>query len=138
MSQAIIINSIIVWDPCRLKEVEEAKREYLKYKRLGHTILKPDGSLMERFEPALGQIKILAERVRESVMRILNDKGDERITWVKDNGRQAKKAKEQFEKLIGKDYKAYSVDASGKKKNQITEFDVDAEEIIMIPPTSRG
>jgi hypothetical protein len=71
-------------------------------------------------------------------MKILNEKGDEKITWTKENGRQAKKAKEQFEDLIAKKYIAFSADAQGKKKTQITEFDVDAEVIIMIPPTSKG
>jgi hypothetical protein len=138
MNQTLTLNSIVMWDPSHKKEIEEAKKEYLKYKKLGHTILKPDGSTMEQFEPSIGQIKILAEKVKKSVLKILNDKGDERIIWSKENGKQAKKAKEQFEELIEKKYKAYSVNTKGKKKTQITEFDVDAEEIIMIPPTSKG
>lgn len=138
MNQTLITDTIITWDPCRRKEIEEAKKEFLKYRSLGHVLVKPDGSRMTSFEPSSGQFTILEKKPIESVLKILNDKGDERIVWTKENGRQAKNAKEQFEKLLAKHYKAFSVDDNGKKKKQITEFDVDAETIIMIPPTSRG
>lgn len=138
MNQQIAIDSILVWDPCRLKEIDEAKKKFSQYKRQGHVITKENGAIMERFEPAAGQAIVLAKKVLNSVMKILNETGDERITWTKENGKQAIKAKEQFEKLLGKGYKAFSVDSKGNKKTQITEFDVDAEEIIMIPPTAKG
>jgi len=138
MSQQILINRILVWDPCRLKEIDEAKSLFLQYKKLGHVITKEGGALMERFEPAAGQAIVLAKKILCSVMKILNDSGDERITWVKEKGKEALKAKERFEDLLKKGYKAFSVDSRGNKKVEISEFDVDAEEIIMIPPTSRG
>lgn len=137
-STTMINDTIITWDPRRLKEIEEAKKEFLRYRSLGHVITKADGSRMTSFDPNAGQITVLAEVTKENTMKILNDKGDEKITWTKENGKQAKKAKEKFQSLIDKDYKAFSVDAHGKKKTQITEFDVDAEVILMIPPTSRG
>ena len=40
--------------------------------------------------------------------------------------------------LTKKGYKAYSVDRNGNKNRRIKEFDVDAEEILMIPPTAKG
>jgi hypothetical protein len=134
----LINDTIITWNPSRLKEIEEAKKEFLQYRSLGHVIIKIDGSRMTSFEPSAGQITVLAEKIKESTMKILNEKGDEKITWTKENGKQAKKAKEKFMSLLDKEYKAFSVGADGKKKAQITEFDVDAEVILMIPPTSRG
>jgi hypothetical protein len=138
MEQMLVMDRTLVWDPCRLKEIDEAKALFLKFKKLGHTIIKANGSLMERFEPAAGQATVLAEQIKSNVMKILNDTGDERIIWTKENGKQAKKAKETFEELIKKGYTAYSVGRDGNKKNKITEFDVDAEEIILIPKTSKG
>jgi len=134
----MINDTIITWDTGRVKEIEEAKREFIRYRSLGHTIIKIDGSRMTSFDPTAGQITILAGAIKESTMKILNDKGDEKITWTKENGRQAKKAKQRFLSLLDEKYTAFSVDAKGKKKSQITEFDVDAEVILMIPPTSRG
>jgi hypothetical protein len=138
MSQTLTNDTIITWDPLRLKEIDEAKKEFLKYRSLGHAIVKIDGTRMTSFIPSAGHMTILEEKSKENTMKILNEKGDERITWTKENGRQAKKAKEQFENLIAKGYKAFSADAQGKQKTQITEFDVDAEVIIMIPPTAKG
>ena len=60
------------------------------------------------------------------------------VIWEKENGKQAKEAKAKFVELLDAGYKAYSVDAKGKKNKRIYEFDIDAEEIIMIPKTSRG
>ena len=50
----------------------------------------------------------------------------------------AKEAKAKFEELLGKNYMAFSVDSEGKKNRKIEEFDIDAEEILMVPPTSAG
>jgi hypothetical protein len=47
-------------------------------------------------------------------------------------------AKGKFVEQLGKGYKAYSVDKSGNKKTRIEEFDVDAQEVILVPPTSKG
>jgi len=139
MSPTIAIDNIIVWDPCLLKQVEEAKQLFLKYKKMGHTLTKEDGTPMERFDPSVGQVTVLSEKANgQRVMKILSEKGDDRITWDKDNLANIKKAKDEFEKLLEKGYQAFSVGRNGQKNVQITEFDVDAEEIIMIPPTAKG
>lgn len=128
----------IVWDASHLKEVDEAKAIIMKFKRLGHKILKTDGSIMDRFRPSLEEVIITAHRVKENVMKVLSENGDDRITWKKEDGRAAKQAKVKFGELLKKGYKAYSVDVNGKKNRRIKEFDVDAEEILMIPPTAKG
>lgn len=139
MSETIVMNQRIIWDPSRLKQIDEAKKEILKYKRKGHIIVKADGTPLDRFDPSLGEVIIKAAiNLGRHVMMILCDKGDDLIVWDKDNGRQALEAKEKFLELIRKKYRAYSVDNEGKKNKVITEFDVEAEQIIMVPPTSKG
>lgn len=139
MEQTLVMDRQIVWNPLKLKEIDEAKSIYLQFKRLGYQILKTSGEVLERFDPSLGALIIRALKTEVNhIMKILSNAGDEKVVWDKNNGKQAKRAKETFEQLLAKKYTAYSTDAQGKKKKQITEFDVDAEEIIMIPPTSRG
>ena len=128
----------IVWDSSHLKQVDEAKAIIMKFKREGYKILKADGSVMERFNPRLEEVVITAQKVVENVLKILNEKGDERIVWKKEDGRAAKQAKKKFEEFLKKNYMAYSVDSRGRKNRRIHEFDVDAEEILMVPPTVKG
>jgi hypothetical protein len=137
----LVMDMRLVWDCRKLKEIDEAKKKYREYRSGGYLILKSDGTPLERFLPSLEEIIIKAKKIGQlgqKVMRILNEKGDERIVWDKDNGPQAKEAKAKFEELLGKKYMAFSVDSAGKKNRQIEEFDVDAEEILMVPPTSAG
>lgn len=134
----LVMDQRVVWDRRRMKEVEEAKQFILKYKRKGHEILKADGSVMERFNPALEEVIIKAEKFARGVMKILSDKGDERLVWDMDNGQQAMEAKKKFNDLLKKGHKAYSVDHNGKKNRRIDEFDVEAEEILMVPEVVKG
>ena len=128
----------LVWDSKRLKEIDEAKAEYRKYRSQGYEIQKSDGTAIDKFMPYLEELVIKAKKTYNHVMKILNDKGDERLVWDKENGKQAKEAKAKFEELLGKKYMAFSVDTQGDKNRKIEEFDVDAEEILMVPPTSAG
>ena len=138
----LMFDTTITWDPCRLKEIDEAKAHILSYKRGGYEIITADGKPMERFHPSLGEVKILVKKVAHKtwtgLMKILCEEGDKRLTWDKENGKEAKEAKKEFLDLIANGYKAYSVNENGKKSRRIEEFDVDAEEILMIPPTSKG
>lgn len=135
----LVMDTKIVWDKCKLKEIDEAKKRFLEFKRQGYkTTLEDKTTLVERFNPALETIVILTEKITKSVMKILTEKGDERLVWDKERSMEAKQAKEKFNELINKEYKAYSVDKKGKKNRKIIEFDIDAEEILMIPNTVRG
>jgi carbamoylphosphate synthase large subunit len=134
----LVMDQRVVWDRTRMKEVEEAKQFILKYKRKGHKIEKTDGTIMERFNPALEEVIIKAERFARGVMKILSDKGDERLVWDMDNGPEAMQAKKRFNELLKKGHKAYSVDHKGKKNRRIEEFDVEAEEILMVPEVVKG
>lgn len=135
---SLVMDQRVVWNSTRLKEIDEAKRTIVAYKRKGHKIVLPDGSPMLRFNANLEEVIIKAERVVGNILRILNEKGDERLAWDKDHGFEAMEAKEKFKELLNKGYIAYSVNLEGKKKNKIEEFDVDAEEILMVPPTMKG
>jgi len=138
MSNELVLDQRIVWDKCRMKEVEQAKGEIMNYKRQGYRIEKEDGTLMERFNPLLEEVIIKAREIAKNVMMILTEKGDDRLVWDKENGREAKQAKKKFLGLLEKGYTAFSVDHKSEKNRKITEFDVDAEEILMVPSTVAG
>jgi len=128
----------IVWDKTRLKEIDEAKAEIMKHKRMGYEILLADGKPMEKWSPLLEEVIIKAKKLGKHVMKILTERGDERLVWDKEDGNEAKQAKLKFIELIKKGYSAYSVGVDGKKNRKIEEFDVDMEEILMIPATVKG
>jgi len=135
----LVMDRRITWDRARLKEIDEAKVMILKYKRMGYPVLKEDGTEMERFDPFLEEVLIKAQRIMgKKTLKILNEHGDERLVWDMNNGREAKEAKKKFLDYISKGYKAYSVDAEGRKNRRIEEYDVEAEEILMVPPTVKG
>jgi hypothetical protein len=134
----LVMDLRIVWDSGNLRQIDKAKSEYRKYRSKGYDILKSDGTPLERFLPSLEEIIVKAHRTCKRVLKILNEKGDERLVWDKENGKQAKEAKAKFEELMAKGYMAFSVDSQGNKNRKIVEFDVDSEEILLIPPTSKG
>jgi len=138
-TDTLVMDERVVWDSKRLKEIDEAKKRILDHKKAGYEIVLADGSPMKTFNPRYEEVIIRARKVgKKNVLKILNELGDERIIWEKEDGREAKEAKKKFVDYIKKGYKAYSVDARGKKNMRIDEFDVDAEEILMVPPTAKG
>jgi hypothetical protein len=134
----LVMDQRVVWDPRKLKEIDEAKKIIMDFKNKGHKILLADGSPMTRFNSSLAEVIVKVEKLKKSVLKILSEKGDERVVWDKDNGQEAKEAKVKFLELIKKGYTAYSVDVNGQKNQKIDEFDVDAEEILMVPKTVKG
>jgi len=134
----LVMDQRIPWNSLHLKEIDEAKKTYIKFKKLGYIITKIDGTILEKFSASLEEFIVKAQKTTKKVMKILNDKGDERVVWEKENGKQAKEAKSRFLKLIKDGYKAYSVDRKGEKNRRIEEFDIDAEEILMVPVTAKG
>lgn len=122
----------IVWNPADLKEVDEAKAVLRAWKKMGYRIELEDGSEMEFFRPHYGEATVKAG-IPEAryVMRILNETGDEVITWNKENGGEALEAKKRLYKHLKKGGTAYTVRKDGTRKRQIAEFDVDSEELIL-------
>jgi hypothetical protein len=138
MSNELVLDQRIIWNKSRMKEIEQAKRMIIGFKRQGYEIQKSDGSLMEKFSPLLEEVIVKARKVAKSVMMILTEKGDERLVWDKDNGREAKQAKRKFLELLAEGYTAFSVDHVSEKNRKIKEFDIDAEEILMVPEIVKG
>jgi hypothetical protein len=135
-----VMNRRCCWDTNDRNQVEEAKQWFVSYKRKGVPIQDADGKPVQFFRPHYGELVALATPAHagKRVMKILCEKGDERVVWDRDKGKEAKEAKEKFLELVKKGYSAYSVDSKGRKNRRIEEFDVEAEEILMIPPTAKG
>jgi oligoendopeptidase F len=132
-------DQIITWKKTSLKETDKAKATIMSFKKKGHPILKKDGSPMEHFDPTLEEVIIKAAKIIDNhVMRVLCQEGDDLIVWNINNFKQITDAKKTFEDNLKKDYKAYSVDSEGNRGKEIEEFDVEAEEIILVPPTCKG
>jgi len=135
----LVQDRMVVWNASRLKEIDEAKATIVPFLKKGYKVLNKGGEAITKFHPSLEEVLIKATSTEgKSVLKILCDLGDDRLCWSKENGREAKEAKLKFMEFLGKGFKAYSVDSLGKKKQKIEEFDVDAEEILMVPPTVKG
>ncbi len=72
------------------------------------------------------------------IMRPLH--GDEEVKWDPEDEASVSKAKEQFDKLVGKGYKAYKmVEETVKKRGEaIKDFDPAAGSILLAPPMAGG
>lgn len=67
-------------------------------------------------------------------LRIMDkDAGDLKVIWDKDNEEEVDAAREQFNKLIKKGFTAYKVDKKGEPGKKISEFDENAEKLILSP-----
>ena len=129
----------IVWDKTHIKQIDQAKELFRSFKKEGYvTTLEDKKTVVKKFNPMLETIVVLSKKAKGHLMKILTEKGDERLVWDMDSGSEAKQAKNKFYELIKKGYKAYSVDRKGEKNRRITEFDVEAEEILMIPETVKA
>ncbi len=61
----------------------------------------------------------------------MDDTGDSRIQWDRTDPLQIAKAKSRFEELKKKGYLAYSVNKKGDQGVVLSDFDPNAERIIM-------
>jgi len=62
---------------------------------------------------------------------ILDESGDSRVQWDRNNPEQVAAAKKKFDELRAKGYLLYKVDSRGKQSGEvITQFDPTAERII--------
>lgn len=75
-----------------------------------------------------------------SELRILDPlAGDTRLIWNKDDADEVANAKRTFDELVGKKGRlAYKVKDKGEQGEQISEFDPDAEKIIIAPRMKGG
>lgn len=73
-----------------------------------------------------------------SEMRVIDTTGDTKIIWDSGNKDETDAARETFNRLTKKGYKAYMVKKDGEKGQVIREFDPDAEKIILAPQMVGG
>lgn len=78
------------------------------------------------------------ERPYTGVMSEMNEQGDTKITWDRDNEDEVAAARASFDLLRGKGFSAFSVGRTGRKGKLITEFDPDAERILLVPQIAGG
>jgi hypothetical protein len=71
-------------------------------------------------------------------MAVMDTTGDTKVIWNVGNPDEVAAAKEMFKSLRKKGYLAYTVKDDGKKGTAITEFDMEIEKLIMIPPIVGG
>ncbi len=73
-------------------------------------------------------------------MRMMSPQhGDLKTVWDKDKPEEVEAARNQFNELVGKkNYLAFAVKKDGTKGKKITDFDEDAEAIILSPPLKGG
>lgn len=137
-SGELVMNLRHTWNSKRLPEIDEAKREFYKYLRKGYEMVSAAGKILEKFQPYAEEFIVKTKKINRCCIKILTENGDDRVIWDKDNGPEAIEAKKKFKELLGQGMKAYSVNPDGSKGRRIEEFDVDAEEILMVGKTCPG
>lgn len=74
-----------------------------------------------------------------SVMHTLDDSGDQRVMWDKNNDDEVNAAERMFDDLRRKGYLAYKAQGKrGERGEQLREFDPDAERIILVKANQGG
>jgi len=71
-------------------------------------------------------------------MNRLGPQGDTKVVWDSENKDEVALAKKQFDEAMDKDFTAYRVKKGGKNSMKMTEFDPDAEQIILVPVVEGG
>ena len=66
----------IIWNSHIIKEIEQAKKIIMRYKRKGYKILKSDGTIMKRFNPAFEKVIVKAQKLDKNIIKILTEKKD--------------------------------------------------------------
>lgn len=85
----------------------------------------------ERLQELQGDEPPLTVLEGEGCLHIMNQNGDDRLTWNRRFKDQIEEAKKKFYEFIGKGYVAYKVGPDGKEGRRVTRFDPTAEEILI-------
>jgi hypothetical protein len=73
-----------------------------------------------------------------SEMSIMDPTGHTSVTWAPDNSAEVASARETFDAMTAKGYRAFRVDRKGRQSEQMRSFDPSAEEMILIPQLQGG
>ena len=71
-------------------------------------------------------------------LRVLGPEGDIKTIWNPDKKDEVAAAKDQFNKLKKKGYRAFHVDKHGDKAEVMGTFDPDAGKVILVPGIAGG
>lgn len=73
------------------------------------------------------------------VLKLMGAAGDQRIAWDPADKSQISKAKAKFDQMVkNMKYLAFRMDETGKKGEQIKEFDENAGAILVVAPIVGG
>ena len=81
---------------------------------------------------------VVALGPNQGLLAVMDETGDTKLIWSRDNADEVEASRELFEKLRKKGYLAFKVKADGSQGEQITKFDPAAEKIIMTPAMQGG
>jgi hypothetical protein len=124
----------ISWTKGHLKQIEKAKAFYQQARRESRIVTDLEDHPLEYFDPGLLGIKIkeVALQDGEFSLRILNEHGDETITFSANFSEQVKAAEKKFDEYLKKGWTAYAVSGDGKRKRRITSFNANLQEITFL------
>lgn len=71
-------------------------------------------------------------------LRVMTKEGDFKFIWDHTNKKEAKVAKETYDKYVKDGFIAFHVKKDGEKGVKMRKFDPEAEKIIMVPQMSGG
>jgi hypothetical protein len=82
----------------------------------------------------MGEIRV------KGVLKVLGEKGDERVSWDPDDASQVTRARTRFDELARgrRRHNMFLMDETGKKGKQISDFDPSAGAILAIPALQGG
>lgn len=87
---------------------------------------------------ARGHVREMLDSTVTGEMRVMGREGDTRVTWNARDVDEVAAAREQFDRLRARGFLAFAVGEGGAKGEQITEFDPNAQKMILAPPMAGG
>lgn len=73
------------------------------------------------------------------VLKLMGQRGDQKVAWDPADKGQIEKARSKFNQLVkNMKYLAFRMDETGKKGEQIKEFDENAGAILIVAPMQGG
>jgi hypothetical protein len=76
--------------------------------------------------------------IGKNVMAIMDPTGDTKIIWDADVKDEVDNARTTFNSLLKKGFSAFKVNKKGEAGERITEFDAQAEKLILVPAMQGG
>jgi hypothetical protein len=71
-------------------------------------------------------------------MQVLDRTGHTTLTWSADSEEETRVAREAFNRMTEKGYRAFRVRRLGRQGERMDVFDPDAEEMILVPHLAGG